>query len=236
LPAGEILQVYQLQGTKNEKGVNNSDVPLEIQQLLTEYSDIFASKIEFPPQRDCCHTIPLLPGARPVSIRPYRYAPTLKDEIEKQVQEMLQAGLIQQSNSPFSSPVLFVKKKDNSYKFYVDYRHLNANIDKDQFHVPMIDEFLDELKGASWFSSTDLYSGFHQIPMHHEDCFKTAFQIHNGHYEFKVMSFGLTGAPHSFQKAMNCTLAPLLRKCVLVFFDDILVYSKSLEDHSVHLG
>jgi hypothetical protein len=82
----------------------------------------------------------------------------------------------------------------------------------------------------------DLCSDFHHIPMHHEDCFKTAFQAHNEHFEFKVMSFGLTGAPHSFQKAMNSTLASLLRKCALVFFDDILVYSKSLEDHIVHLG
>jgi hypothetical protein len=170
-----------------------------------------------------------------VNLRQYRYAPALKFEIEHQVQDMLQSGLIQQSNSPFSSPVLLVKKKDNSYRFCVDYRHLNAITVKGQFPVPVIDEFLDELQKASWFSCLDLCSGFHQIPMTPEDCFKTTFQTHMGHYEFRVMSFGLTGALHTFQKAMNATLAPLLRKCVLVFFDDILVYSQSYDEHLQHL-
>jgi hypothetical protein len=100
---------------------------------------------------------------------------------------------------------------------------LNAITVKGQFIVPIIDEFLDELHQASWFSSLDLCSGFHQIPMDPSDCFKTTFQTHMGHYEFRVMSLRLTGAPHSFQKAMNAALAPLLRKCVWVFFDDILV-------------
>jgi hypothetical protein len=106
---------------------------------------------------------------------------------------------------------------------------------KGQYLVPVIDEFLDELKGAYWFSSLDLCSGFHQIPMEPLDSYKTAFQTHNGQYEFRVMSFGLTGAPHTFQKAMNHTLAPLLRKSALVFFDGILLYSQPYSDHIVHL-
>jgi hypothetical protein len=170
-----------------------------------------------------------------VAVRPYRYAPILKDEIEKQVQEMLAIGLIQQSTSHFSSPVLLVKKKDNTYRFCVDYHHLNDIIEKGQFLVPIIDEFLDELSQASCFSSLDLFAGFQQIPMNLADCFKIAFQTHVGHYEFRVMSFGLTGAPHTIQKGMNSSLAPLLRKSVLVFFDDILVYSKTYQDHLVHL-
>jgi hypothetical protein len=100
-----------------------------------------------------------------VAVRPYRYAPILKDEIEKKVQEMLAIGLIQQSTSHFSSPVLLVKKKDNTYRFCVDYHHLNDIIEKGQFLVPIIDEFLDELSQASCFSSLDLFAGFQQIPM-----------------------------------------------------------------------
>jgi hypothetical protein len=117
----------------------------------------------------------------------------------------------------------------------VDYRHLNAITRKGQYHVPIIDEFLDELSQADWFSTLDLCAGFHQIPMNPDDSFKTTFQTHTWHFEFKVMSFGLTGAPHTFHRAMNLTLAPLLRKSVLVFFDDILVYCKTYQDHVVHL-
>jgi hypothetical protein len=133
------------------------------------------------------------------------------------VQEMLKVGLIQHSSSLFSSHVMLVKKKDNTYRFCVDYHHLNAITVKDQYLVPVIDKLLDELNGASWFSSLDLCAGFHQIPMNLASCFKTSFQTHVGHYEFRVMSFGLTGALHIFQRAMNSSLEPLLRKCVLVF-------------------
>jgi hypothetical protein len=151
------------------------------------------------------------------------------------VQEMLKQGLIQPNTSPFSSPMLLVKKKDGSYRFCVDYRHLNAITKKGQYPVPIIDELLDELQSASWFSTLDLCSGFHQIQMDPADTLKAAFQTHEGHYEFRVMSFGLTGAPHTFHKAMNATLSPLLRKSVLVFFDDILIYSPTYEQHLEHL-
>jgi hypothetical protein len=143
--------------------------------------------------------------------------------------------LIQHSDSAFSSPVLLVKKKDNSWRFCVDYRHLNALTVKCKYHVPIIDELLDELFGASWFSILDLRAGFHQILLKVGESHKTAFQTHSGHYEFRVMAYGLTGAPGTFQKAMSHTLAPLLRKCALVFFYDILVYSASLEEHIHHL-
>jgi hypothetical protein len=206
-----------------------------VKELLVTYAEVFADKVTFLLPRPFNHTSPLVPGARPINIMPYRYAPALKTEIERQVQGMLNAGLIQPSDSPFSSTVLLVKKKDNTFRFCVDYRHMNAITSKGQFPVPIIDEFLDELKNASWFSTLDLCYGFHQIPMHPNDCFKTAFQTHSGHYEFRVMSFGLTGAPHSFQRAMNSTLASLLRKCVLIFFDDILVYNSSLAEHIHHL-
>jgi hypothetical protein len=240
LQLGAVVQVYQL--TKEDlhldtyvDKVDPVKVPLEIQHLLQKYKEVFADKVSYPPDRVCSHSIPLIPRARLVFVRPYRYAPALKDDIEHQVHEMLSTGLIQHSNNPFSSPVLLVKKKDNSYKFCVDYRHLNVITSKGQYPVPIIEEFMDELKQVSWFTTLDLCAGFHQIQMDPIDSHKTAFQTHAGHYEFRVMSFGLTGAPHTFQKAMNSTLAPLLRKCVLVFFDDILVYSSSFEDHVYHL-
>jgi hypothetical protein len=137
-----------------------------------------------PPTRDCDHQIPLLHGARPVQMRPYRYAPALKTEIENQVAEMLHSGIIQPSKSAFSSSVILVKKKDQTYRFCVDYRHLNALTVKTKFPVHVIDEFLDELHGASWFSTLDLRAGFHQIQMNPQDQYKTTFQTHHGHFEF----------------------------------------------------
>lgn len=169
-----------------------------------------------------------MPGAQPFHIRPYRYPPVLKTEIERQVQEMLSQGLIQPSTSPFSSPVLLVKKKDNSYRFCVDFRHLNALIVKSKFPVPVFDELMDELANARWFSKLNLCAGFHQILLRSGEEFKMAFQTHLGQYELCVMAFGLTRAPGTFQGAMNATLAQGLRRFVIVFFDDILVYSPSL--------
>lgn len=177
----------------------------------------------------------MIDGATPINVRPYRYPPILKDEIERQIVKMLQEVIIQHSVSPFSSSVLLVRKKDNLWRFCVDFRHLNALTRKTKYPVPLIEDFLDELAHASWFTSLDLTAEYHQVRLKDGEAFKTAFQTHTGHYEFKVMVFGLTGAPATFQKAMNTTLAPLLRKCVLVFLDDILIYSRSLEEHVHHV-
>jgi hypothetical protein len=211
-------------------------LPTEIQSLLDQYQHLFEPPTELPPSRACNHRIPLIPGAQPVFTRPYRYPPGLKDEIERQVSDMLAQGLIQPSSSSFSSPVLLVKKKDDSYRFCVDFRQLNAITAKSKFPVPVFDQLMDELSHASWFSNLDLCAGFHQILLHPGEEHKTAFQTHLGQYEFRVMAFGLTGAPGTFQGAMNVTLAPGLRKFVLVFFDDILVYSRTFEDHLAHLA
>jgi hypothetical protein len=196
---------------------------------------LFQPPDSLPPSRACNHAIPLLPEAQPFYIRPYRYPPALKDEIERQVEEMLSQGLIQPSHSLFSSPVLLVKKKNASYRFCVDFQKLNSLTIKSKYPVLVIDQLLDELHQASWFSKLDLRAGFHQILLQQGDEHSTAFKTHSGHYEFCVMAFGLTGAPGSFQGAMNCTLAPGLRKFVIVFFDDILVYSTSFEEHLKHL-
>jgi hypothetical protein len=168
-------------------------------------------------------------------MRTYRYAPALKSAIEKQVNEMLEFSLIQHNKSPFASSVILVKKKDGTYIFCMDYRHLNVLTAKAKFPVPIIDEFLDELHGVAWFSTLDLRAGFHQIRMAPADQYKTVFQKHHGHFEFRVMAFGLTRAPATFQGAMNSTLKPLLHMCALVFFDDILVYSDTWEHHIQHL-
>lgn len=243
----DTISVHQLQGMAKTDSIEcmvqliqtaeqeTSEVPAEVQPLLQEFQDLFTEPTGLPPKRTCDHHIPLIPGAKPVNLRPYRYKPALKNEIERQVAEMLKSGVIQPSQSPFSSPALLVKKKDGSWRLCIDYRQLDAVTVKSKYPVPIIEELLDELAGSKWFSKLDLRAGYHQIRMAEGEEFKTAFQTHSGHYEFKVMSFGLTGAPATFLGAMNTTLATVLRKFVLVFFDDILIYSPTITAHLEHL-
>jgi hypothetical protein len=190
----------------------------QLEQVLESYRDVFEEPKTLPPSRFYDHHIPLVPGAIPVNAKPYKYSPQHKNEIEKQVKELLSSGLITHSTSPFASPVLLVLKKDGTWRFCVDYRRLNALTIKNSFPMPLIDEILDELDGTQYFTKLDMRSGYHQVRMKAEDEYKTAFKTHQGHYQFKVMPFGLTNAPATFQCIMNEVLAPFLRKFVMVFW------------------
>ncbi|XP_026394978.1 uncharacterized protein LOC113289790 [Papaver somniferum] len=209
--------------------------PSKILPLLQEFDDIFAEPTQLPPQRNLDHKIPLQPNSVHVNQRAYKCPYIHKDIVEHLFKEMLHFDIIQPIHSPFASPILLVKKKGNTWRFYVDYRNLNSITVKDKFPIPIIEELLDELNGATVFTRIDLRAGYHQIRVHLSDIFKTTFRTHQGHYEFKVMPFGLTNTPATFQALMNEVFQPALRKFILVFFDDILIYSKTMYEHVEHL-
>ncbi|GJS69462.1 putative reverse transcriptase domain-containing protein [Tanacetum coccineum] len=188
-----------------------------------------------PPTRQVEFRIDLVPGATPVARAPYRLAPSEMKELAEQLQELTDKGFIRPSSSPWGAPVLFVKKKDGSFRMCIDYRELNKLTVKNRYPLPRIDDLFDQLQGSSIYSKIDLRSGYHQLRVREEDIPKTAFRTRYGHYEFQVMSFGLTNAPAVFMDLMNRVCKPYLDKFVIVFIDDILIYSKSKKEHEEHL-
>ncbi|GJW29894.1 putative reverse transcriptase domain-containing protein [Tanacetum coccineum] len=171
----------------------------------------------------------------PVARAPYRLAPSEMKELSDQLKEMSDKGFIRPSSSPWGAPVLFVKKKDGSFRMCIDYQELNKLTVKNRYLLPRLDDLFDQLQGSSVYSKIDLRSGYHQLRVREEDIPKTAFRTRYGHYEFQVMPFGLTNAPAVFMDLMNRVCKPYLDKFVIVFIDDILIYSKNKQEHEEHL-
>jgi len=212
------------------------EAKLEEIPIVSDFVDVFPEELPgLPPNREIEFTIDLLLGTGPISKAPYRMAPLELRELKEQLQELLDRGFIRPSVSPWGAFYLFVKKKDRSMRLCIDYRELNKAIVKNKYPLPRIDDLFDQLHGSQVFSKIDLRSGYHQLKIKEEDIQKTAFRTHYEHYEFLVMSFGLTNAPATFMDMMNRTFREFVDRCVVVFIDDILIYSMSREGHEEHL-
>jgi hypothetical protein len=210
----------------------------EIQDIpvVFEFPDVFPEDLpRLPPERDVKFVIELKPDTAPISRRSYQMPPNELAELKTQLQDLLEKGFIRPSSSPWGCPTIFVKKKDQTLQMCVDYRPLNEVTIKNKYPLPWIDILFDQLTGARVFSKIDLRSGNHQIRIRPEDIPKTAFTTRYGLFEYLVMSFGLTNAPAHFTYLMNSVFMPELDKFVVVFIDDILIYSKNEEEHARHL-
>ncbi|GJT12282.1 putative reverse transcriptase domain-containing protein [Tanacetum coccineum] len=217
--------------TTKEAKDKSEEKRLEDVPIVRDFPEVFPKDLPgIPPARQVEFQIDLVPGAAPVARAPYRLAPSKMKELAEQLQELSDKGFIRPSSSPWGAPVLFVKKKDGSFRMCIDYRELNKLTVKNRYPLPRIDDLFDQLQGSSVYSKIDLRSGYHQLRVRGEDIPKTAFRTRYGHYEFQVMPFGLTNAPAVFMDLMNRVCKPYLDKFVIVFIDDILIYSKNKEE------
>ncbi|WVZ89366.1 hypothetical protein U9M48_035784 [Paspalum notatum var. saurae] len=236
--SGKVMHIHLPSHRHSTPTVNAIEAQL-IKKIpvVSDFPDVFPEELPgLPPDRNVEFAIELVPGTAPVSKRPYRMAPDEPKELKTQLQEQLDKGFIRPSSSPWGCPALFVEKKDQGGKrLCVDYRPLNAVTVKNKYPLPHIDILFEQLGGATVFSKIDLRSGYHQIKVREEDIPKTAFSTRYGLYEYLVMSFGLTNAPAFFMYLMNSVFMNELDKFVVVFIDDILVYSKNEKEHEEHL-
>ncbi|GJR05554.1 putative reverse transcriptase domain-containing protein [Tanacetum coccineum] len=226
-----LAQISAKKEEDKSEGKQIKDVP-----IVRDFPEVFPEDLPgLPPARPVEFQIDLIPGAAPVARAPYRLAPSEMKELSEQLQELSDKGFIRPSSSPWGAPVLFVKKKDGSFRMCIDYRELNKLTVKNRYPLPRIDDLFDQLQGSSIYSKIDLRSGYHQLRVREQDIPKMAFRTRYGHYEFQVMPFGLTNAPAVFMDLMNRVCKPYLDKFVIVFIDDILIYSKDKKEHEEHL-
>ncbi|GJR70684.1 putative reverse transcriptase domain-containing protein [Tanacetum coccineum] len=229
-------QVYLAQVTSKKAEDKSEERRLEDVPIVREFLEVFPEDLPgLPPARQVEFQIDLVPGAAPVARAPYRLAPAEMQELSTQLQELSDKGFIRPSSSPWGAPILFVKKKDGSFWMCIDYHELNKLTVKNQYPLPRINDLFDQLQGSRVYSKIDLRSGYHQLRVREEDISKTTFRTRYGHYEFQVMPFGLTNAPAVFMDLMNRVCKPYLDRFVIVFIDDILIYSKSRKEHEGHL-
>ncbi|GJX41034.1 putative reverse transcriptase domain-containing protein [Tanacetum coccineum] len=224
-----IIRAQIMEKKSDEKRME--DIP-----VVREFMEVFFKNLPgLPPVRQVEFQIDLISGAAPVARAPYRLAPSEMQELSDQLQELADRGFIRPSTSPWGAHVLFVKNKGRSFRMCIDYRELNKLTVKNRYSLPKIDDLFDQLQGSSVYSKIDLRSGYHQLRVRDEDIPKTAFRTRYRHYEFQVMPFGLTNAPAVFMNLMNRVCKPYLDKFVIVFIDDILIYSHNKEEHADHL-
>lgn len=231
--------VFLAQVRTSPNGPNRAiDLPESVRPIVQdEFADVFPVELPhgLPLDRGDSMRIETDPTANP-PVRPViRLSIAELDELRNQLTDLLDKGFISPSTSPYGAPVLFVKKKDGSLRMCVDYRGLNRITRKNRHPLPRIDELVDRFRTAKVFSKLDLLSGYHQMQVHPDDRHKTAFRTRYGHYEFNVVPFGLTNAPAAFSNMMRIALDPLIDKCVVVYLDDILIYSDNEHDHLRHI-